>query len=78
MGAGPSLPATVTGRAFSSDSGFSSELCDTTGVHRSMSTPRGVNKVNATNENTEKSSQGLHRSKWTASFRKLINRVSKR
>jgi len=78
MGNGPSLSAAVTGRAFSSDSGFSSELCDTTGVHRSTSTSRGGNKINAANDNTDKSTQGLHRSKWTASFRKLINRVSKR
>ncbi|GFG34612.1 hypothetical protein Cfor_01941 [Coptotermes formosanus] len=78
MGTGPSLSAAVTGRAFSSDSGFSSELCDTTGVHRSTSTSRGGNKINAANDNTDKSNQGLHRSKWTASFRKLINRVSKR
>jgi hypothetical protein len=78
MGAGPSLPAPVTGRAFSSDSGFSSELYDTTGVHRSTSTPRGVNKINAVNDSADRSSQGLHRSKWTASFRKLISRMSKR
>ncbi|PNF41054.1 hypothetical protein B7P43_G07670 [Cryptotermes secundus] len=78
IGAGPSLPAAVTGRAFSSDSGFSSELYDTAGGHRSTSTPKSGNKINATNDNIDKSTQGLHRSKWTASFRKLINRVSKR
>lgn len=78
MGTGPSLSAAVTGRAFSSDSGFSSELCDTTGVRRSISTSRGGNKINAANDDTDKSTQGLHRSRWTSSFRKLINRVSKR
>ncbi|KDR16942.1 hypothetical protein L798_08098 [Zootermopsis nevadensis] len=78
MGAGPSLAAAATSRAFSSDSGFSSELYDTAGGHRSMSTSRGANKIKLANDNTEKSTQGLHRSKWTASFRKLISRVSKR
>ncbi|XP_069689560.1 uncharacterized protein [Periplaneta americana] len=78
MGAGPSMPAAATSRAFSSDSGFSSELYDTTGGHRSLSTSRGGTKINGVNDDADKPTPGLHRSKWTASFRKLINRVSKR
>ncbi|PSN54880.1 hypothetical protein C0J52_10274 [Blattella germanica] len=78
MGTGPALPAAATSRAFSSDSGFSSELYDTMGGHRSMSTSRGGAKLGAVGDDVDKPTPGLSRSKWTASFRKLINRVSKR
>lgn len=52
-------------RAFSSDSGFSSELYD---PKQLASTP-----TSSTNSKPK-----LERSKWTASFRKLTRRVSKR
>ncbi|XP_065342983.1 uncharacterized protein LOC135941405 isoform X2 [Cloeon dipterum] len=53
-------------RAFSSDSGFSSELCDSKTACMGEATPSPPPK------------SSLNRSKWTASFRKLIHRVSKR
>ncbi|XP_059474810.1 uncharacterized protein LOC132196286 isoform X2 [Neocloeon triangulifer] len=53
-------------RAFSSDSGFSSELCDSKTAGMGEATPSPPPKT------------ALNRSKWTASFRKLIHRVSKR
>ncbi|KAK6626928.1 hypothetical protein RUM43_003241 [Polyplax serrata] len=54
-----------TNRAFSSDSGFSSELYD----------PK---QPTSTISSSSSSKGKLERSKWTASFRKLINRVSNR
>lgn len=56
-------------RAFSSDSGFSSELYD---PKQSVSTPNN-NHNNSSNNKCK-----LERSKWTSSFRKLIHRVSKK
>lgn len=53
-------------RAFSSDSGFSSELYE---PKQCASTP---------NNSTNNSKCKLERSKWTSSFRKLIHRVSKK
>lgn len=51
-------------RAFSSDSGFSSDLYD---PKQTVSTPHNTNNKCK-----------LERSKWTASFRKLIHRVAKK
>lgn len=51
-------------RAFSSDSGFSSELYDP--------------KQTVSNSSNANNKSKLERSKWTASFRKLINRVSRK
>ncbi|XP_066991876.1 uncharacterized protein [Anabrus simplex] len=63
-------------RAFSSDSGFSSELYDT--GRRSLRS--NVNRALPSSKEVEedKPPPVLQRSRWTASFRKLINRVSKR
>lgn len=58
--------SSTAARAFSSDSGFSSELCDSKTAGIGEATPSPPPK------------SSLNRSKWTASFRKLIHRVSKR
>lgn len=58
--------SSTAARAFSSDSGFSSELCDSKTACIGEATPSPPPK------------SSLNRSKWTASFRKLIHRVSKR
>ncbi|KAF4527102.1 hypothetical protein B566_EDAN013736 [Ephemera danica] len=64
--------STAAGRAFSSDSGFSSELCDS-----KAASARDEGGDDAT-PSPPPAKSSLHRSKWTSSFRKLIHRVSKR
>lgn len=64
--------STAAGRAFSSDSGFSSELCDS-----KAASARDEGGDDAT-PSPPPAKSTLHRSKWTSSFRKLIHRVSKR
>nr|CAD7573075.1 unnamed protein product [Timema californicum] len=66
-----SAPVASSSRAFSSDSGFSSEL------YESGRKSRGGAKTPLDGED-ERSHAGLQRSKWTSSFRRLINKVSKR
>nr|CAD7197909.1 unnamed protein product [Timema douglasi] len=66
-----SAPVASSSRAFSSDSGFSSEL------YESGRKSRGGAKTPLEGED-ERSHAGLQRSKWTSSFRRLINKVSKR
>ncbi|XP_049811935.1 uncharacterized protein LOC126259306 [Schistocerca nitens] len=63
-------------RAFSSDSGFSSELFETSG-HSAGALSVGHRSLHAVHDGSDRP-PALHRSKWTSSFRKLINKVSKR
>lgn len=77
-----STPATAAaGRAFSSDSGFSSELYDTGRRSLHSNTSKATTSTTSTASKAEMDEDrlpNLTRSKWTSSFRKLINKVSKR
>ena len=65
-----SSSAPPANRAFSSDSGFSSELYDPK--------QQTVTSSSGSTNSTTGAKCKLERSKWTASFRKLINRVSRK
>ncbi|KAG8233225.1 hypothetical protein J437_LFUL012430 [Ladona fulva] len=84
-------PHASSTRAFSSDSGFSSEMCEPVfcqrggGQRRSTGARRRRSGDGNLTDGGEEDDQvgcrdpgGFRRSKWTASFRKLIHRVSKR
>ncbi|XP_012266251.2 uncharacterized protein LOC105691974 [Athalia rosae] len=70
--------APATARAFSSDSGFSSE----TGDRRSRSyeggnNSRKISESSSSEPDATRNGGGFTRSRWTASFRKLLGRKSK-
>ncbi|GLH04278.1 Uncharacterized protein GBIM_10017 [Gryllus bimaculatus] len=73
-------PTAAAGRAFSSDSGFSSELYDTgrRSLHSNASKAATSTQSASKAEMEDDRLPNLSRSKWTSSFRKLINKVSKR
>lgn len=64
----------VSTRGFGSDSGFSSDMC--TDCKSIRNTPKEKFTPKATLDETD--CVKLQRTKWTASFRKLINKVAKK
>ncbi|XP_046388246.1 uncharacterized protein LOC124157508 [Ischnura elegans] len=86
----PPRPSTKSSGVLSSDSGFSSEMCESAycprvapsagsnSERRSDKNGKGDGSAKESADVSSASSGGFTRSKWTTSFRKLIHRVSKK